>query len=278
MGSTVIVWVEQMYMSVAKNVLPGGSPMKPNNRLSQTLPQMVKCANGAQQESGVRKKAQLTKQCVKIVLPASTRKHQPQIMQPTVILVYPGVTWVLREETTKIFVLHVLKVDTTIRVAKRIVSSVNLVNSNLNKVLKHVMIAILGNSEGHKIVLLFVNCVWQESLRVTAVRRHALNVCRVNFNLNKELKRVMSAVLGNFVGPKIVLVNSVKNAKQVHTRVKGGRGHASTASPVNFKYNEDEEIVPYVLLEKHRRLKQEKQNVKCARQVVINEKQLRQRV
>jgi hypothetical protein len=79
-------------MSVVKNALPGGTPMKSNNPLIQTLLQMEKCVNGAQQESGATKKEKHMNQCVKIVLQVITRKQKHQTMKPIVILVSPGVT------------------------------------------------------------------------------------------------------------------------------------------------------------------------------------------
>jgi hypothetical protein len=60
--------------------LPGGTPTKSNNPLIQTLPQMEKCVNGAQQESGAAKKGKHMNQCVKIVMQASIRKQKHQTM------------------------------------------------------------------------------------------------------------------------------------------------------------------------------------------------------
>jgi hypothetical protein len=79
-------------LSVVNNALPGGTPTKSNNPLIQTLLQMEKCVNGAQQESGATKKEKHMNQCVKIVLQASIRKQKHQTTKPTVINVCPGVT------------------------------------------------------------------------------------------------------------------------------------------------------------------------------------------
>jgi hypothetical protein len=126
---------------------------------------------------------------------------------------------------------------------------VNLVNFNLNQALKHVIIVIPGNFEVYKIVLLFVNCVWPENLRVAAVRLRAMNVCRENFKRNKALKHVMIAVPGNFVVHQIILVHSVKNAISEHSRVKGVRLRVLTASQVHTKINKELSIVLNVKLE-----------------------------